>query len=235
MVSVIWTIPAGFVWVTTSLISPSENGLAGPKKGKASSLVCRGIVPIMLIRSPFVTGLLIRVPFSASSFARSLLPSSAGASIILVAGLVSAFLTFTYSPRLLPVFCLTSPSMRISPVLLSSGGPYITIAPVALCPFISIMSPEDTSIFDIASGSMRTIPLPAFVGLFLRLLILFLAALFRSSKYNNYYYLSFISFISVCRRFNNPNSSSMKDSRLDMDSVKYPSISWNSLSPEFVK
>lgn len=149
------------VWVTTSLISPRENGLAGPKNGNASCLVCLGIVPMMLIRSPFVTGLLIRVPFSASSFARSLLPSSAGARITLVADLISAFLTFTYSPRLLPTFCRTRPSMRISPVLLSSGGPYITIAPVLLCPSISIMSPEDTASLDIASGSTRTIPLPA--------------------------------------------------------------------------
>lgn len=161
MFSAIWTIPVGFVCVTTSLISPSEKGLAGPKKGNASSLVCLGIVPTMLIRSPFVTGLLIRCAFRASSFARSLLPSSAGARTIFVAGLGSAFLTFTYSPRLLPTFCLTSPSMRISPVLLSSGGPYITIAPVFLCPMISTMSPEDTPSFDIASGSMRTIPLPA--------------------------------------------------------------------------
>lgn len=234
VVSTIWTIPVGFVWVTTSLISPREKGLAGPKKGKASSL-CRGMVPMMLMRSPFVTGLFRSVPFRASSLARSLLPSSAGARTTLVAGLVSAFLTFTYSPRLLPLFCLTSPSILISPVLRSSGGPYITMAPVVLCPFISIMSPELTCSLAMASGSTRTMPLPA-----LRRSI---SATFNSTSCCGIFYKSswcylyslFVSLIVFCRRFRSPNSSSMKVSRLDMDCVKCVSISWNSLSPWLVR
>ncbi len=88
-----------------------------------------------------------------------------GASLTLVAGLGLAFLTITLSPILTSAFLRSVPSILIMSRPRSSGREGQTIAAVFLLPSISTTSPASTPSSFITSGSIRTLFLPASLGL----------------------------------------------------------------------
>ena len=88
-------------------------------------------------------------------------PFSAGAIVILLASLISAFFNFTNSPTAPPQFLLVIPSILMIFIPTSAGYALTAIAAVFLFPSISTTSPSLIPSLLIIPESILTIPLPA--------------------------------------------------------------------------